>query len=195
MKIILLSLPLTLLVAASTHASVLYQFTGTYADFATGSPTAAAFTLELPSPLVSDASFLPGPELVCPMGCREIDFLTDFFPGTNTIGYGVDANMGTSYFYFTPDAFDTNGVHNSILVPINVATLTVSGVPEPSTFWLVLSTLAALFSISVYTRCSRRTGCVVGNWPQSPSLRVTPVKARLRQLLGNPSDRDEPQAP
>jgi hypothetical protein len=151
MKILPFSLPLALLVAASMQASVLYQFTGTYADFATGDPTAAAFTLALPSPVVSDATFLPGPDLVC-NGCREIDFFTDFFPGTNTIGYGVPANTGTYYFYFTPDAFETNGVHNSILAPVNVATLTVSGVPEPSTFRLLLSTLAAIFTIRVYCR-------------------------------------------
>ena len=158
MKILLFSLPLALIVAASMHASVLYQFTGTYADFATGNPTAAAFTLALPSPVVSDATFLPGPDLVCNT-CREIDFFTDFFPGTDTIGYGVAANMGTYYFYFTPDAFDTNGVHDSILVPVNVATLTVSGVPEPSTFCLLLSTLATIFTIRVHTRCARRTTC------------------------------------
>ena len=94
--------------------------------------------------MVSDATFLPGPDLVCNT-CREIDFFTDFFPGTDTIGYGVAANMGTYYFYFTPDAFETNGVHNSILVPVNVGTLAVSGVPEPSAFWLLLIAVAAIF--------------------------------------------------
>jgi hypothetical protein len=99
MKMIPLSLPLTLLVAASIHGDVLYQFTGTYQDISTGNPTPADFTLTLPSPVVSDATFLPGPDLVC-NGCREINFFTDFFPGTDTIEYGVPALMGTYYFLF-----------------------------------------------------------------------------------------------
>ena len=55
--------------------------------------------------------------------------------------------MATYYFYFTPDAFDSNGVHDSIIVPSNVGSLTVSGVPEPSAFWLLLSAVAAIFTI------------------------------------------------
>src|SRR5215468_6062220 len=99
MKIVALSLPLALLVAASVHADVLYQFSGTYADAFTGTPTPAGFTLTVPSPVASDAVFLPGPDLSC-IGCIEIDFFTDFFPGTDTIGYGVPVNSGKGTYYF-----------------------------------------------------------------------------------------------
>jgi len=164
MKIVRLSL-FALLVAAAVHADVLYEFTGTYADIFTGNPTPADFTLTLPSPVVSDATFLPGPDLVC-NGCREIDFFTDFFPGTDTIGFGVPANIATYYFYFTPDAFDTNGVHNALFNP-NYATLTVSGVPEPSAVWLLLSTVAAIFTIRGAAAAIRRT------WSGNPTAART----------------------
>jgi hypothetical protein len=163
MKIIALSLPLALLAAASVHADVLYQFTGTYAEVFTGNPTPASFTLTLPSPVLSDAVFFPGPDLVCD-GCSQINFFTDFFPGTDTIGYSVPAHTASYYFYYTPDAFVTDGVHAALSLNPNFATLTVSGVPEPSAFWLLLSAVAAILTIRGAVAAIRRTR------PRSPTV-------------------------
>lgn len=142
--VLLFALPLL------SHANVVYDFSGT------GVPNqVATFTLTVPNyitatgttGLTPDASFVPGPQLVCNV-CTRIDFYVDAVSRgfvsvpSNTVGYGVtNGQFFTSYFfYFAPQSFTVNGTYTDVLgngFP-NQGTLIVSGtpVPEPGTFGL-----------------------------------------------------------
>jgi len=132
------------------HAAT-YSFTGFFGESLPPgqSDYSATFELTLPAPVTVDTTVLAAGLTSCMThaeACTAVTFYVDasvagLSPGNDWQAIGLSTASVTSYYYFQPSSFTTDGVYD--VVGFNPATLTVSGVsavPEPAA--------AAMFGIA-----------------------------------------------
>jgi hypothetical protein len=132
---------LLLVLSALSHASVVYSFSGTYAN----GIGPVSFTVTVPNYITLDTGFTPGAQMVCD-ACDKVDFFVDAVAHgftqipSNAIGYEVTG--GSNFlFFFAPQSFTVNGTYTDVIgndFP-DQGTLIVSAtpVPEPSSMLLM----------------------------------------------------------
>jgi hypothetical protein len=139
---LLLILSLILASSVAANASVVYEFSAI---------DVGSFALTLPSPITADMTVAPGSELSCSPICADISFFVDAIAaGLNgTASQALMWNRGSDqrYYYFTPGSFTTDGVHSGLSGgTLEVTTTADAATPEPATFGLLLTPLAAVFA-------------------------------------------------
>jgi hypothetical protein len=159
MTMIKLLTGLLLLTHCAAHAGVIYNFSGSYANFPDlDQRIPASFTLIVPDFISADTSYAAGPNLTC-NACSQITLIPDAVlhgltqTPSSAFLYWPDL-VGNYVFYFEPGALLSLGPHQSIFAPINSGVLTLTETPEPNTFWPILALVATpYFAIR---RSSRR---------------------------------------
>jgi hypothetical protein len=136
---------LALSLSGAAHADVTYTFSGLSSAFF--SPAQQLFTITVPTFITADTAFLPGDLAVgsCTSSvetCTSIHFLiAPFGPSYDAIDFKTTRT--TSLYFFEPGAFGAVGTYQT-QVGFNTGTLTVTAVPEPQTYAMMLAGLALM---------------------------------------------------
>ena len=148
--------------AAPASALAIYQFSG---NFQEGNfvPPNASFTLT-PIPFTGTDETFSASQVNLNCGdafvtCNSVTFSTDFAPGSDAIEINFTAGNTdeTTFYYFSPKAFGVDGVYNQDAGAFfNNATLTVSGVPEPASWAMMISGFGLAGAALRRTRNERR---------------------------------------
>lgn len=127
----LIAVPATVAVTGEAAADVLYSFNAGFGSFTYDSPDFITSFLAVPAASLKSSSTLSA------FGTVEYAQFqpTTQHPGNVEIIF-TTSNAGNIFTYFTAAAFTTPGVYSDTLLNRG-ATLTVSAVPEPST-WAML---------------------------------------------------------
>jgi|GEM_PF-1967147 hypothetical protein len=142
---------LSVLLPTAVRADTIYTFSGNITPYF-GLPSGAdqSFTFRSPG-FVTQDTFVPASSLSqCSTGYSATCFGIHFLPSSP--GWGVPGQVVQIWFedgvvnpnyYFPLAAFTASGTYSTVFYPgANTGTLTVTVVPEPATFFLMIGPLA-----------------------------------------------------
>lgn len=143
-------------VSASSMADVQYSFNGFFGNNNAPNQTdfTGAFAFTVADYIVVDADISPSAMINCHAGelaCSTVHFYQDAHAAGLTGDLGmqaiefVDSDGLGRYYYFAEPSFSTPGIHTS---DVNDGTLTVSTVPEPASWLLVLAGLGLIGAVA-----------------------------------------------